>query len=110
MMLERATGKLTNLTETQDRWVESFAWVAGFLALVLHGAGSGRQSIQFIAVTGGAARVALSGNSSLDDMQITPDGKMMIYTRQSGASPAEIFVRLQVAARRPRSRTSMTAS
>jgi dipeptidyl aminopeptidase/acylaminoacyl peptidase len=91
MMLERATGKLTNLTETQDRWVESFAWWPDSSHLFFTVQDRGRQSIQFIAVTGGAARVALSGNSSLDDMQITPDGKMMIYTRQSGASPAEIF-------------------
>ena len=92
MMLERATGKLTNLTETQDRWVESFAWWPDSSRLVLHGAGS-RAGSRFSSsrLTGGAARVALSGNSSLDDMQITPDGKMMIYTRQSGASPVEIF-------------------
>ncbi|PYT23963.1 MAG: S9 family peptidase [Acidobacteria bacterium] len=91
MVLERATGKLTNLTETLDRWVESFAWWPDSSHLFFTVQDRGRQSIQFIAVMGGGARVALSGDSSLDDMQITPDGKMMIYTRQSGASPVEIF-------------------
>ncbi|HXI43494.1 MAG TPA: hypothetical protein VNH83_26165, partial [Bryobacteraceae bacterium] len=91
MVLERATGKLTNLTETLDRWVESFAWWPDSSHLFFAVQDRGRQSIQFIAVAGGGARVALSGDSSLDDMQITPDGKMMIYTRQSGSSPAEIF-------------------
>ncbi len=51
----------------------------------------GRQYIQFISVNGGAAPIALSGESTLDDMQVAPDGKTMIYTRQSGSNPAEIF-------------------
>ena len=40
MLLERATGKLTNLTETLDRWVESFTWSPDSSRAVLHGAGS----------------------------------------------------------------------
>jgi dipeptidyl aminopeptidase/acylaminoacyl peptidase len=91
MLLERATGKLTNLTETLDRWVESFSWWPDSSHIFFTVQDRGRQSIQFISVSGGAVRIALSGDSSLDDMQVTPDGKMMIYTRQSGSSPVEIF-------------------
>ena len=91
MLLERATGKLTNLTESLDRWVESFAWWPDSSRLFFTVQDRGRQYIQFISVNGGAAPIALSGDSTLDDMQLTPDGKTMIYTRQSGVSPAEIF-------------------
>src|SRR5205085_807214 len=51
----------------------------------------GRQSIQFLPVTGGAARIAVSGDSHLDDIQLSPDGKTMIYTEQNGSRPVEIF-------------------
>jgi len=91
MLLERATGKLTDLTDTIDRWVESFAWHPDSLHLFFTVEDRGRQYIQFLSITGGAARIALSGNSFLDDMQSTPDGKSVVYTRQSGSSPVEIF-------------------
>jgi dipeptidyl aminopeptidase/acylaminoacyl peptidase len=91
MLLERATGKLTNLTEPIDRWVGSFAWGPDSSRLFFAIQDRGRQYIQFISVNGGAAPVALSGESYLDDMQLTPDGKAMVYTRQSGSSPIEIF-------------------
>jgi dipeptidyl aminopeptidase/acylaminoacyl peptidase len=32
-----------------------------------------------------------SGDNELDDMQLTRDGKTMVYTQQSGVSPAEIY-------------------
>jgi len=91
MLLERATGKLTNLTEPIDRWVESFAWSPDSTRLFFTAQDRGRQYVQFISVNGGAASTALSGDNVLDDMQLAPDGKSMVYTRQSGSSPIEIF-------------------
>jgi len=91
MVLERATGHVTNLTESLDRWVGSFAWWPDSSRLFFTVQDRGRQSIEFMSVIGGVATIALSGNSSLDDMQITPDGKTMVYTRQSGSSPVEIM-------------------
>ena len=90
-MLERATGRLTNLTETLDRWVNSFTWSPDSARLFFTTNDRGRQSIQLIAVTGGAARQVVSGDSELDDMQLTRDGKTMIYTEQSGVAPTEIY-------------------
>jgi dipeptidyl aminopeptidase/acylaminoacyl peptidase len=91
MLLDRTSGKLSNLTEPIDRWVESFTWSPDSSRLFFAVEDRGRQYIQFISVNGGAAPVALSGDSYLDDMQLTPDGKTMIYTRRSGSSPVEIF-------------------
>ena len=90
-MLERATGTLSHLTEALDRWVSSFAWAPDSTRLFFTTEDRGRQAIQFIPVTGGAARIAVSGDSHLDDMQFTPDGKTMVYTEQNGAMPVEIF-------------------
>ncbi len=50
----------------------------------------GHQAIQFVPVEGGGARVAVSRRNTLDDMQFTPDGKTIVFTRQSGSAPVEI--------------------
>ena len=91
MVLERATGRVTNLTEILDRWVNSFTWTPDSTGLFFTTADRGRQAIQLIPVTGGAMRVAASGDSELDDMQLTRDGKTMVYTQQTGVSPIEIY-------------------
>lgn len=91
MLLERATGKVTVLTDTLDRWVTGFAWAPDSSRLFFTAEDRGRQSIQFIGVGGGPIRVAVSGDSTLDEIQFTRDGKTMVYTVQSGSQPAKIF-------------------
>ena len=90
-VLERATGRITNLTENLDRWVNSFTWSPDSNALFFTTADRGRQAIQLIPVTGGEIRTVASGDSELDDMQLTRNGKTMVYTQQTGVSPAEIY-------------------
>lgn len=90
MVLERATGKVTNLTENLDRWVNSFTWSPDSSTLFFTTEDRGRQAIQFVSVKGGIIRIAASGDSELDDMQLTRDGKTMVYTQQTGVSPVEI--------------------
>jgi dipeptidyl aminopeptidase/acylaminoacyl peptidase len=91
MVLERSTGSVTNLTESLDRWVNSFAWSPDSAALFYTAEDRGRQAINWIPVTGGASRSVASGDNELDDMQLTRDGKTMVYTAMSGVSPTEIF-------------------
>ncbi|MBZ5723911.1 MAG: S9 family peptidase [Acidobacteriia bacterium] len=91
MVLERSTGKVSNLTETLDRWVNSFAWTPDAAQLFFTTGDRGRQAIQLIPVNGGAVRMAASGDSELDDMQLTRNGKTMVYTQQTGVSPNEIY-------------------
>ncbi|HVN03974.1 MAG TPA: S9 family peptidase [Bryobacteraceae bacterium] len=90
-VMERATGKVTDLTENVDRWVSSFVWSPDSANLFFTTEDRGRQSIQFTSVKGGEERVAVSGDNELDDMQFTPDGKTLVYTQQSGTQPAGIY-------------------
>jgi dipeptidyl aminopeptidase/acylaminoacyl peptidase len=90
-VLERATGRVMDLTENIDRWVGSFAWSPDSANLFFTLEDRGRQSIQFKSVKGGEARIAVSGDSHLDEMQFTPDGKTLVYTQQSGTQPAGIY-------------------
>ncbi len=91
LLLERTTGRIINLTESLDRWVNSFTWSPDSAKLFFTTEDRGRQSIQFLPVSGGVERVAVDGPSYLDDMQFSPDGKTMIYTGQSGSTPVQIF-------------------
>ncbi|HCC56076.1 MAG TPA: S9 family peptidase [Solibacterales bacterium] len=90
LLLERTTGKVTVLTDLLDRWVNSFVWSPDSQRIFFTAMDRGRQPIQFLEIAGGGTRVAVSGESVLDDMQFTPDGKTLVFTRQSGASPVEI--------------------
>ena len=90
-VLERTTGRLSVLTEGVDRWVSSFTWSPDSSKLFFTTEDRGRQAIQFISVSGGEIRIAAAGDSQLDDMQFTPDGKTMVYTAQTGAQPVEIY-------------------
>ncbi len=91
MVLERTTGRLTNLTENLDRWVNSFTWAPDSRSLFFTTTDRGRQAIQLISVNGGEVRTAAGGDGELDDMQLTHDGKTMVYTMQSAVSPVEIY-------------------
>ena len=91
LVLERATGKTVNLTETLDRWVGSFTWSPDSTRIFFTDEDRGRTGLQMIAVTGGGLRSIVNGQSSLDDVQFSADGRTMIYTEESGSRPAEIF-------------------
>jgi len=91
MVLERATGRTTNLSENLDRWVESITWSPDSTRLFYTVEDRGRTGLQMIPVTGGGVRPIVAGNSSLDDVQFNSDGSFMIYTEQSGSRPTEIF-------------------
>ncbi|HTS77663.1 MAG TPA: S9 family peptidase [Bryobacteraceae bacterium] len=91
MVLERATGKTTNLTEALDRWVESFTWSPDSNRLFFTVEDRGRTSLWMIPLTGGGAATIASGDTSLDDVQFSADNSFMIYTEESGSHPAEIF-------------------
>jgi len=90
-VLERSTGRLQHLTETLDRWVNSFTWAPDSTRLFFTVEDRGRQMVQMVPATGGGARTIISGSSSVDEVRLTPDGKLMVYVESSGSAPAEIY-------------------
>ncbi|MBI3696988.1 MAG: S9 family peptidase [Acidobacteria bacterium] len=91
MRYERATGGVANLTETFDRWVDSFAWSPDSSRLFFTAEDRGRQPIFTMSVAGGGIRIAIGGDARLGDIQLARDGKTMVYSGQSGSSPVEVF-------------------
>ncbi len=90
VVIDRATGKTTIPTDAIDRAVNSFTWSPDSSKLFFTAVDRGRQAIQFVSPEGGGARMAISGSNMVDDVQFTPDGKTMVFTRQRGDSPVEI--------------------
>ena len=91
MVLERSSGRTTNLSEGLDRWVGGMTWSPDSTRLFYTVEDRGRTGLQMIAVTGGGSKNIISGASSLDDVQFNSDGNMIIYSEQSGSRPVEIY-------------------
>jgi len=91
MVLDRVTGRTTNLTENLDRWVGSVIWSPDSTRLFFTVEDRGRIGLQMIQASGGGSRNIIAGSSSLDDVQFTSDGRTMIYTEVSGSHPTEIY-------------------
>jgi len=91
MVLEKASGAVRELTAGMDRPVTGLTWAPDSARLFFTVEDRGRQTLQLIPAQGGGVRAISSGNSQIDDVQLSADGKTMIFTEQSGARPAEIF-------------------
>jgi len=90
MLYDRKTGQSHSISESLDASVESFAFSPDNQKLFLTALDRGRQAIYTLAITGGAAR-KLIGDGSNDDVQVSSDGKIIVFTRNSLTRPIEIF-------------------
>ena len=91
VVMERATGVATILTESLDRPVQSIIWASDSKRLFYTIEDRGRVTLQLTPVTAAGSQTVVSGASHIDDVQFTPDGKTMIYTEHSATKPVEIF-------------------
>jgi dipeptidyl aminopeptidase/acylaminoacyl peptidase len=91
VVMERATGKSSVLTENLDRWVTGFTWAPDSGRIFFTVEDRGRTQVHLVAVRGGAARLILGGSSHVSDVQLTGDGKTMVYLENSGSKPNEIY-------------------
>jgi dipeptidyl aminopeptidase/acylaminoacyl peptidase len=98
MLYDRKTGEKKDLTESFDHWVGSFAW-APDSKTIYFSAEHMRHSLIYAAgitpVSGTAnpiefPRRALVGGYD-DDVAVTPDGKALVFGRNSITAPNEIY-------------------
>jgi dipeptidyl aminopeptidase/acylaminoacyl peptidase len=89
MLYERATGKITNLTEKFDRWVGSFVWGPHSKRIYFSAEDKGESPIYAVFAAGGEVRTVLGGHN--DDLAVTPDGKTLLFIRMSAQAPNEIY-------------------
>ncbi len=89
-VLELGTGKMTTLTDSLDRWVETYAWSRDSTRIFFTVDDHGTSPLLMMPVAGGAIHTIAQGPTSIGAMQFTADEKTMIYTEHSGSRPVEI--------------------
>jgi dipeptidyl aminopeptidase/acylaminoacyl peptidase len=89
-VLDLQINQTTNLTESLDRWIESYTWSADSKRIFFTIDEHGTNPLLMIAAGGGPIRTIAQGPTSIGSMQFTPHDKIMIYAEQSGSLPVEI--------------------
>ncbi len=86
---DRRVGSVKDLTTEFDQWVNSFAWAPDNDTIYFTAPEHAEQPIFRTSVSRAKVEQVLDGFN--DDLQVTPDGKTLIFTRSSLAHPAEIY-------------------
>jgi dipeptidyl aminopeptidase/acylaminoacyl peptidase len=91
VMYERQTGKLRNVTEQFDRWVEATAWSPDSKFIYFTSEDKGEIPIYRLEAgkTGLPRELARGAN---DELALTPDGKTLVFTRMSAHAPNEVYM------------------
>lgn len=89
MLYDRKTGQSHSLTEQLDNYAEGFSFSPDSQKIYLAVGERGRQPIYEVSITGGLRKLIADGFN--DDVQVSADGKTLIFTRQSLTRPIEIY-------------------
>lgn len=89
MLYERATSKITNLTESFDGWVGTFAWGPESAGLAFVAEDKGEQPIYSVGLKDGKIELVIRGH--YDDLAITQHSETLA-TGMSVEYPNEIYV------------------
>jgi dipeptidyl aminopeptidase/acylaminoacyl peptidase len=89
MLLDRTTGTRRSLTANWDVSVQSLAWTPDGRSLVVEVEERGTHPIYRIDAASGSRTLVVSGGQN-GAMRVTPDGKTLVFLRQSATQPPEI--------------------
>ena len=90
-VLDLQANRSTMLTDSLDRWVESFTWSADSQRIFFTIDDRGGSPLLMISAAGGAPRTIAQGETSISSMHFTSGDQTMIYLEESGAHPPEIY-------------------
>ena len=93
MVYDRKTGEKKNLTEDFDHWVGSFVWAPDSKTIYFSAEHKRHSLIYAVGGLSGSsaspARALVGGFN--DDVAVNPDGKKLVFIRNSIAAPNEIY-------------------
>ena len=92
MLYERATGKITELTQGFDSWVNTVVWVPSSVGLYFTADSKGEEPVYFVGLRGEPKEIMRGFN---DGLAVTADGKTLVFDRMSVEFPNEIYVTSQ---------------
>jgi dipeptidyl aminopeptidase/acylaminoacyl peptidase len=94
VLYDRKTGEKSQLTHRIDTWVGTFTWAPDSKSLYFASEEHGESPI--LQVSTKALELGFFGLKYIvedfnDDLSVTPDGKMMFFTRMSIGAPTEVY-------------------
>ena len=89
-ILDLQAGTMNTLTDSLDRWVESYTWSPDSKRIFFTMDDRGTTPLLMIPVGGGPIRTIAQGPTTIGSVQFASDDKSMIYAEQSGSKPVEI--------------------
>jgi len=89
MLYDRSARTSRSLTESLDRSVDALAWAPDSRALYFTAGDEAYMSIFRVTLDGVVARII--DKTWNGDVQVSPDGRTLVFLRQSMSSPAEIY-------------------
>jgi len=90
VLFERATGKHVNVTSGFDRSVGEVVWSPDSKALYFTADNEGAHALYKISASGGTPEMLL-GTGTNRNLTVSPDGKTLVFTRETTTMPAEVF-------------------
>jgi dipeptidyl aminopeptidase/acylaminoacyl peptidase len=91
MLLDRKTGERKTVAVDFDRAIDAWTFTPDSKAVYITAEDKGAVRVFRAEIAGGAPNVILSDGGSYGDVQISGDGKTLVFTRASLTAPAEIF-------------------
>lgn len=92
VVMERATGSWTSITDSMDRWVDGYTWMPDSQRLAFTVEDRGRHTAHLVRATGGGTQQIINNPASVSSLQFTRDMRRLVYLEASGSRPGEIFV------------------
>ncbi len=92
VLYERASGQIRSLTKDFDRWVGGFTWAPDSKSIYFSAENEGEAPIWHLFLGFPAFPYpfgTVEGHN--DDVSLTSDGRTLVFSRVTNASPAEIF-------------------
>ncbi|HWC76778.1 MAG TPA: S9 family peptidase [Blastocatellia bacterium] len=90
VVYDRKTNQGHSITEQLDSSVEGFTFSPDSQRVYLTALERGRQPVFEVSLTGGPVKKII-GDAINDDVQVAPDGKTLIFTRNSMTRAVEVF-------------------
>jgi dipeptidyl aminopeptidase/acylaminoacyl peptidase len=88
-LYDRKAQTIKVVTEDFDRWVGTIAWAPDSKHIFFNAEDKGEAPFYRVSVDGGGVKEVLRGTD--DEPAFSPDGKTLVFTRQSIEHPNEVF-------------------
>jgi dipeptidyl aminopeptidase/acylaminoacyl peptidase len=91
MVYNRENSQVTEITKTLDQWVEDFVWAPDSKSFYVVAGDSGTEQIYHLNIDGNW-KIITSGQHKIGGgLQISADGKTLVFGKQSFTEPLDIF-------------------